>query len=638
MRQHRAKHGGMVFVRHDAREQHGLAVRKHVRQRISERLGALRIVTAVDDHRRFTRHVRQHLETAGPARGGDAALDSRLRDVPAAALQRKNRFQGQCGVLRLIAAQQRGFVGFALVGERADDQRFAGFDLPGIEMANGRDVQFTEIGLRDRAARRVRHRFHGLDGFGFLRPRHHGASRLDDAGLLRGDLADGVAEQVGMIEADARDDGNIGGRDDVGGVKATAKTDFQSEFNGNVAVDVLEQRPEMVILWAGYAFSKDYSTPRGHMHAIEDITATLRTGAPATDADGPQPSTCWTCKSPDVPRMMEAIGVDAFYNNKWGALGGEIVNPIGCADCHEPENMNLHISRPALIEAFERQGKDITEATPQEMRSLVCAQCHVEYYFKGDGKYLTFPWDKGFTVEDMEAYYDEAGFYDYIHKLSRTPILKAQHPDFEIARMGIHGQRGVSCADCHMPYKSEGGVKFSDHHIQSPLAMIDRTCQTCHRESEETLRNNVYERQRKANEIRNRLEQELAKAHIEAKFAWDKGATETQMKDVLALIRQAQWRWDFGVASHGGSFHAPQEIQRILSHGLDRAMQARLAVSKVLAKNGYTGDVPMPDISTKAKAQEYIGLDMDAERAAKEKFLKTTVPRERTMRQQVKSE
>ena len=371
----------------------------------------------------------------------------------------------------------------------------------------------------------------------------------------------------------------------------TAKTDFQSEFNGNVAVDVLEQRPNMVILWAGYAFSKDYS-----------------------------------CKSPDVPRMMEALGVDSFYNNKWGAMGAEIVNPIGCSDCHDPETMNLHISRPALIEAFQRQGKDITKATPQEMRSLVCAQCHVEYYFKGDGKYLTFPWDKGFTVEDMEAYYDEAGFYDYIHKLSRTPILKAQHPDYEIAQMGIHGQRGVSCADCHMPYKSEGGVKFSDHHIQSPLAMIDRTCQVCHRESEETLRNNVYERQRKANEIRNRLEQELAKAHIEAKYAWDNGATEEQMKNVLALIRQAQWRWDFGVASHGGAFHAPQEIQRILSHGLDRAMQARLAVSKVLAKNGFTGDVPMPDISTKGKAQQYIGLDIDAEKAAKERFLKTTVP------------
>ena len=134
---------------------------------------------------------------------------------------------------------------------------------------------------------------------------------------------------------------------------------------------------------------------------------------------------------------------------------------------------------------------------------------HVEYYFKGDGKYLTFPWDKGMTVETIEQYYDDNNFSDYTHALSRAPIIKAQHPDYEISQMGIHGQRGVSCADCHMPYKSEGGMKFSDHHIQSPLAMIDRTCQVCHRESEETLRNNVYERQRKANEIRNRLEQEL---------------------------------------------------------------------------------------------------------------------------------
>ena len=350
--------------------------------------------------------------------------------------------------------------------------------------------------------------------------------------------------------------------------EATADTSFKSLYNGNQAVDVLEARPEMVILWAGYAFSKDYSTPRGHMHAIEDMRNTLRVGAPMTENEGPQPATCWTCKSPDVPRMMQAMGVDNFYKGKWASLGKEIVNPIGCADCHEPENMNLHISRPALIEAFQRQGKDITKATHQEMRSLGCAQCHVEYYFKGDGKYLTFPWDKGSTVEDMEAYYDEAGFADYTHKLSRAPILKAQHPDYEISQMGIHAQRGVSCADCHMPYKSEGGVKYSDHHIQSPLAMIDRTCQVCHRESEETLRNNVYERQNKANEMRNRLETELAKAHVEAKFAWDKGATEDQMKDVLKLIRQAQWRWDFGVASHGGAFHAPQEIQRILGNVL----------------------------------------------------------------------
>jgi nitrite reductase (cytochrome c-552) len=43
------------------------------------------------------------------------------------------------------------------------------------------------------------------------------------------------------------------------------------------------------------------------------------------------------------------------------------------------------------------------------MRSLVCAQCHVEYYFKGEGKLVTYPWDKGLKVEQIEAYYDEVG-------------------------------------------------------------------------------------------------------------------------------------------------------------------------------------------------------------------------------------
>lgn len=164
-------------------------------------------------------------------------------------------------------------------------------------------------------------------------------------------------------------------------------------------------------------------------------------------------------------------------------------------------------------------------------------------------------------MEDAERYYDEAEYYDYIHTLSRTPILKAQHPDFEISQHGIHAQRGVSCADCHMPYISEGGVKFSDHHITSPLAHMDRTCQTCHRESEEELRKNVYERQRKANEVRNQLENELVKAHLEAQFAWDKGATEKEMTPILKYIRQSQWRWDYGVASHGASFQHRKRLR-----------------------------------------------------------------------------
>ena len=38
-----------------------------------------------------------------------------------------------------------------------------------------------------------------------------------------------------------------------------------------------------------------------------------------------------------------------------------------------------------------------TMATRQEMRSFVCGQCHVEYYFKPeqDGRRLTYPWQNG---------------------------------------------------------------------------------------------------------------------------------------------------------------------------------------------------------------------------------------------------
>lgn len=407
--------------------------------------------------------------------------------------------------------------------------------------------------------------------------------------------------------------------------KMTEKTDFKSKFMSSEAEDVLAARPDMVVLWAGYAFSRDYATPRGHMHAIEDMRRTLRTGSPKDGKGDMQPGTCWTCKSPDVPRYMAENGPAKFYGQKWSALGSEIVHPIGCADCHDPKTMNLIVSRPALVEAFQRSGRDITKATQQEMRSLVCAQCHEEYYFKGDGKYLTFPFDKGQTVEAIEKYYDDAQFTDWTHPLSRAPMLKAQHPDWSLAMQGPHAQHGVACADCHMPYKSEGGIKYSDHQIMSPLAKISSTCQTCHRESEEALRQHVYTYQEKAAEIRTIAEKALAKAHIMAKLAWDNGATEAEMKDALQLIRHSQWRWDYAVASHGAPFHAPAEFQRIMATSISKALEAQLAIQNVLRAHGVT-QFTMPDISTKEKAQTYIGLDMPKLEQAKQEFLKIQVP------------
>jgi nitrite reductase (cytochrome c-552) len=413
----------------------------------------------------------------------------------------------------------------------------------------------------------------------------------------------------------------------------TADSTFKSKHNGNAMIDMLEKNPRLVVLFAGYGFSKDYNQGRGHFYAIEDTRNSLRTGAPTSSEDGPMPSTCWTCKSPDVPRLMNEIGVDNYYKGKWSSKGAEIVNPIGCADCHDSKTMNLKITRPALVEAYQRQGKDIKKATHNEMRSLVCAQCHVEYYFNDklpgkDGiKYLTFPWDNGYAAEDMEKYYDNMQFSDWTHAISKAPMIKAQHPDFEVFKTGIHSERGVSCADCHMPYKTEGGQKFTNHHIMSPLQNPANSCQVCHKAETDKLIKNVYDRQDKILENQNKLEELLVRAHYEAKQCWDLGASEKEMSAILQDIRKGQWRWDYAAAGHGNSFHAPVETGRVISQGIMFTQEARIKLAKLLMTKGFKGEVPYTNIKTKAEAQKLIGLDIPAEKAAKEKFKKDLLPK-----------
>ncbi len=399
----------------------------------------------------------------------------------------------------------------------------------------------------------------------------------------------------------------------------TLDTSFRSKYGGSATRDALNEQPEMVVLWAGYAFAREYKQSRGHYYAINDIRETLRT-------DVPQPSTCWTCKSTDVPRLMNQMGVAEFYNGAWSDLGHEVVNNIGCQDCHDPKTMNLRITRPALIEAYQRNGQDITKASHQEMRSLVCAQCHVEYYFDKETKYLVFPWDKGMSAEAMEAYYDSTQHVDWVHALSKTPMLKAQHPDYEQYTTGVHYDRGVSCADCHMPYKRDGGMKFTDHKIQSPLANISGSCVVCHRESEEKLLQNVYDRQDKIYELRRIVEKNLARLHVEAKTAWDNGATEQEMKPVLQLIRQAQWRWDYVVASNATGFHSPAEALRILGVSIQKAQEGRLLLNSVLIAHGVNIPVQMPELNSREQAQAFIGLDMPALVKSKHEFIKNVLP------------
>ena len=408
---------------------------------------------------------------------------------------------------------------------------------------------------------------------------------------------------------------------------------LKTKESGDI-LDLLKEYPQLPIIWAGYGFAKDYNAPRGHYFAVQSNTNTLRTGAPTDAKTGPMPTACWTCKSPDVPRMMEDDGELEYFTGKWAKYGTEIKNSIGCYNCHSNETGELASNVKYLDRALAAAGmKTFSESTHQEKRSLVCAQCHSEYYFKKtkwtdkDGKekvakVVTFPWHNGLTAEGGEKYYNEVGHTDFKNKISKTPILKTQHPGYELYLTGIHGKKGVSCADCHMPYTQEGSVKYSDHQLQNPLNTMDRSCMPCHRESETKLKNIVHEKYVRKTTLHVITMDNLAKAHLETAKAMEAGATDADLEAIRALIRSGQWSWDYAVASHGAFFHAPEEVLRLLAVANEKTMQARIQLVGVLASKGVF-KYSAPDFDDKAKSQKLAGLNFEKMVAAKMNFKKT---------------
>jgi len=315
--------------------------------------------------------------------------------------------------------------------------------------------------------------------------------------------------------------------------EATKQMNENTPFGGSGFRDYLADDPRLIVLLAGYGFGKEYNAARGHYHAIEDVTHTKRLNEKT-------PATCWTCKSPDVPRLMSQRGVDAFYAGMLRDLKGEIRNPIGCLDCHDPKTMGLRISRPALKEALARRGRDVSQASHQEMRSLVCAQCHVSYYFT-DKKTnrLKFPWDDGTGADDFDRYYERVRFSDWTHPISGARMIKLRHPDYEVWSQGVHAFRSVACADCHMPYKAEGGVKFTDHQIRSPLYNMANSCQVCHRWSEGEITGRVVAMQRKNRELLDLASDALVRAHVAVGDADARGASASELDPPRRMLRKA---------------------------------------------------------------------------------------------------
>ena len=386
----------------------------------------------------------------------------------------------------------------------------------------------------------------------------------------------------------------------------------RTKHGGSEAFQKLDDDPLLRELFAGYAFGVDFREERGHAYMLQDQNETERV------KQFKQPGACLHCHASVIPfyksegkkagvpdDQKEAQiqkGFDLVCAMSYKDAAKNVKHPVSCVDCHNVDSMQLEVNRPGFIngirnlaqssaptphlpsiERWRKDGKkgeyDVNKmASRQEMRSFVCGQCHVEYYFKGPEKNLTYPWHNGLKMEQIEKYYDDVAWKDFEHKKSGAKVLKAQHPEFETWSQGIHARSGVSCADCHMPYKREGAIKISDHHVRSPMLNVAASCETCHRYPEKEIKARVEIIQDRTKELLLKAEGVTVSLIKDIEAAKGKGASLESARD---FHRKAQWRVDFVAAENSMGFHAPGESLRILAEAIDYARQGQLNVQEI---------------------------------------------------------
>jgi len=421
-----------------------------------------------------------------------------------------------------------------------------------------------------------------------------------------------------------------------------------TEFGGNVPYSKLIRSPQLQELWAGYAFSHDFNEERGHYYTQVDQWETGRNDKEFLHSKGAkkfkgQPGACMNCHSGWVPKMVREMGWEKFNSTPYWDIVEHLETTYGhgmdearlgstCADCHAPDDMSLRVTRPAYINAMVERGyetdqKSGLKATQAEMRNHVCQQCHVEYYFLGKDKVLTFPWanwpkDEPFKIEMLEAYYDQKKangefIADWTHKTTKAPMLKMQHPEAEMTSSGRHTRDGVACVDCHMPQVEKDGEMLTDHNLDSPLHDII-ACKACHTDqSDDQIRKMASDIQRHTAGELNRAEMailalindikgvraELAKhkdfASIKDAAEQEKAISEA-IYPALDMHRRASMRWDFVAAENSTGIHSPREAWRVLDDAEKNARTGQELLAEAAAKYGVTftathkGPVPMP--------------------------------------------
>jgi nitrite reductase (cytochrome c-552) len=396
------------------------------------------------------------------------------------------------------------------------------------------------------------------------------------------------------------------------------KSSFPFHKNDGIHPPVLgkpgAEQPYLKNLWLGYPFSWEYNEARGHTYALLDVMDIDRINNYGEQAG--LPATCWNCKTSKVVDWVNEYGDDKFWSMNFHDFRTEDKldmrnNSIGCSTCHNPENMELRLYSAPLQDYFARSGKKWEDMSRNEKRSLVCAQCHVEYYFSeadhGPNRKPVFPWDKGMEADEMYAYYSEnekvgkkkddgtfAQFNDWVHPVSKANMIKVQHPEYETWYNGPHGAAGVSCADCHMPYvRLDGKKKVSSHLWTSPLRndeMIDNACRQCHSDkSVDYLRERVHFTQDRTYKQLLIAQDLSVKAHEAVRRAseWQgyKSADyDAKMAEAREMVRKGQFFWDMVSAENSVGFHNPQKALDTLAFS---QQYSRQAVDAALAATEY---------------------------------------------------
>ena len=376
-----------------------------------------------------------------------------------------------------------------------------------------------------------------------------------------------------------------------GGSKAIARTPTDADPRAVVAQSKVDEDAGLKLMWQGYAFAADFREDRGHAYMLEDQKYTLRQKVVQ------QPGACLNCHASMPAAYLKAGEGDAakgfakINSTPYAEAAKLVTHPVACVDCHDASTMDLRITRPAFVEGMRVlkasqgvAGYDVNRhASAAEKRSYVCGQCHVEYYFKGADKQLTYPWAKGLEVQQIQAYYDEMGFRDFTHKDTGAAALKAQHPEFETWSMGVHARANVGCADCHMPQVEYKQATLSDHWVRSPMLNIQAACVSCHSKHDAKvtaaeLKARTEEIQDRHFKLRNQAFAALTALIGDLKAAKEAGRADSELSTARYLQRRAQFYLDFVEAENSTGFHAPQESARVLGESIDFSRQGQIAL------------------------------------------------------------